>query len=129
RPEGFALPPPLLERARRAAAVSGGSVRETGDRAEALRGASVLYVKERAATACYGDAAADAQLRRPLTAWCGREEWFARAPRRHVMHCLPVRRNTAIADEVLAGARSIVQREAYNRLPAQMAVLHQILRD
>ena len=44
------------------------------------------------------------------------------------MHCLPVRRNCAIADEVLDSGRSIVQREAYNRLPVQMAVLHQLLR-
>jgi N-succinyl-L-ornithine transcarbamylase len=43
------------------------------------------------------------------------------------MHCLPVRRNTAIADEVLDGARSIVQHEAHNRLVVQMAVLHQML--
>jgi N-succinyl-L-ornithine transcarbamylase len=43
------------------------------------------------------------------------------------MHCLPVRRNTAIADEVLDGSRSIVQHEAHNRLIVQMAVLHQIL--
>jgi ornithine carbamoyltransferase len=28
---------------------------------------------------------------------------------------------------VLDGPRSIVQREAYNRLPAQMAVLHRLL--
>jgi ornithine carbamoyltransferase len=45
-----------------------------------------------------------------------------------VMHCLPVRRNSAIADAVLDGPRSVVQREAYNRLPTLMAVLHQILR-
>ncbi len=32
------------------------------------------------------------------------------------MHCLPVRRNTAVADEVLDGPRSIVQHEARNRL-------------
>ena len=44
------------------------------------------------------------------------------------MHCLPVRRNTAIADAVLDGPRSLVQRAAYNRLPAQMAVLHQLLK-
>jgi N-succinyl-L-ornithine transcarbamylase len=44
------------------------------------------------------------------------------------MHCLPVRRNTAIADHVLDSPRSVVQREAWNRLPAQMAVLHQLLR-
>ena len=57
-----------------------------------------------------------------------REDWFASAPDCRLMHCLPVRRNTAIADAVLDGPRSIVQREAYNRLPAQMAVLHQMLR-
>jgi N-acetylornithine carbamoyltransferase len=128
RPEGFALPPAVMERARRAAASSGGSVRETSERDAALRGADVLYVKEWAATACYGDAAADAQLRRALTGWCVRNEWFAAAPDCHVMHCLPVRRNTAIADEVLDSTRSVVQREAANRLTVQMAVLHQLLR-
>ena len=57
-----------------------------------------------------------------------RGDWFAAAADCRVMHCLPVRRNTAIADEVLDSARSVVQREAYNRLPVQMAVLHQLLR-
>jgi N-acetylornithine carbamoyltransferase len=130
RPEGFALPAPIMERARRAAASAGGSVRETASRAEALEGADVLYVKEWGATDCYGDAAADARLRAALTDWCVRAAWFERtAPECRLMHCLPVRRNTAIADEVLDGPRSVVQREAYNRLPAQMAVLYQLLRD
>jgi N-acetylornithine carbamoyltransferase len=129
RPEGFALPPPLMERARRAAALAGGSVRETAERDDALSGAEVLYVKEWGATSCYGDAAADARLRAALSSWCVRNDWFARtAPECRVMHCLPVRRNTAIADEVLDGPRSIVQREAYNRLTVQMAVLHQLLK-
>jgi len=128
RPEGFALPPAIMERARRAAAASGGSVRETAERAEALEGAQVLYVKEWGATDGYGDVAADRAKRAALTAWCVREDWFAGAPECRVMHCLPVRRNIAIADEVLDGARSVVQREAYNRLPVQMAVLHQLLR-
>jgi ornithine carbamoyltransferase len=43
------------------------------------------------------------------------------------MHCLPVRRNVAVADAVLDGPRSVVVREAYNRMPAQMAVLHRLL--
>jgi N-acetylornithine carbamoyltransferase len=130
RPEGFALPAAIMERARRAAASAGGSVRETASREDALAGADVLYVKEWGATDCYGDAAADAHLRAALTDWCVRAAWFARtAPGCRVMHCLPVRRNTAIADEVLDSPRSVVQREAYNRLPAQMAVLYQLLRD
>ncbi len=128
RPEGFALPAQIMERARRAAAASGGSVQETSDRAQALRGAHVLYVKEWGATACYGDVEADAQLRSGLRSWCVRDDWFAGAPDCRVMHCLPVRRNCAIADEVLDSPRSVVQREAANRLPVQMAVLHQLLR-
>lgn len=128
RPEGFALPAPLMERARAAAARSGGSVRESAEPREALAGAQVLYVKEWGATGAYGDAAADAALRAPLRHWCVREEWFSAAPECRLMHCLPVRRNVAIADAVLDGPRSLVLREAYNRLPAQMAVLHRLLR-
>ena len=129
RPEGFALPAAIMERARRAAAAAGGSVRETAERDDALTGAEVLYVKEWGATACYGDAAADARLRSTLSGWCVRNDWFTlTAQECRVMHCLPVRRNTAIADEVLDGARSAVQREAYNRLPVQMAVLHRMLK-
>ncbi|GAC1456639.1 MAG: N-acetylornithine carbamoyltransferase [Steroidobacteraceae bacterium] len=127
RPEGFALPPAIMDRARQAAASCGGRLRETADRAEALDGAEVLYVKEWGATAGYGDAAADARLRAPLTDWCVREDWFSAAPACRVMHCLPVRRNTAIADAVLDGPRSVVQLQARNRLPTQMAVLHQLL--
>jgi N-acetylornithine carbamoyltransferase len=129
RPEGFALPAAIMERARRAAVASGGSVRETAERDDALSGAEVVYVKEWGATGCYGDAAADARLRSTLTGWCVRNDWFTITAREcRVMHCLPVRRNSAIADEVLDGARSVVQREAYNRLPVQMAVLHQMLK-
>src|SRR5437660_774293 len=129
RPEGFALPPVVMERARQAAARSGGSVRESAEREEALDGADVLYVKEWAATERYGDAEADARLRSALRSWCVRNDWFTRAaPECRLMHCLPVRRNSAIADEALDSARSVVQREAANRLPVQMAVLHQMLR-
>ena len=128
RPEGFALPPALMQRAQAAARQAGGSVRETSERADALPGADVLYVKEWGATSCYGDAAADARLRAALSGWCVRNDWFATAPQCRVMHCLPVRRNSAIADEVLDSPRSIVQREAYNRLVVQMAVLHRMLK-
>ena len=58
-----------------------------------------------------------------------RNDWFTHAADDcRVMHCLPVRRNSAIADEVLDGPRSLVLRQAYNRMPAQMAVLHRLLR-
>jgi N-acetylornithine carbamoyltransferase len=129
RPDGFALPQEIMDKARQAAANSGGTVRETDDRAEALAGANIVYAKEWGSTRFYGDAQADANLRSGLTDWCVRNNWFARtAPDCRLMHCLPVRRNTAVADEVLDSPRSIVQREAYNRLVVQMAVLHQLLK-
>ncbi|MGH8229360.1 MAG: N-acetylornithine carbamoyltransferase [Steroidobacteraceae bacterium] len=129
RPEGFGLPRPVLEKARRAAAASGGSVRETDDRRDALTGAHVVYAKEWGSPQHYGDAEADARLRAGLTDWCVRESWFAPAAEDcRLMHCLPVRRNTAVADEMLDGPRSLVQREAANRLWAQMAVLYRLLK-
>jgi N-acetylornithine carbamoyltransferase len=128
RPDGFALPAQIMENARLAAAAAGGSLTETSDRAAALAGASVLYAKEWGTTAYYGDIEADARLRADLSDWCVRERWFARAlPDAKLMHCLPVRRNVAVADEVLDGARAVVKREAFNRMAVQMAVLHRML--
>jgi N-acetylornithine carbamoyltransferase len=129
RPEGFALPPEVMQKAARAAQRNGGSIRETADRDEALAGAQILYAKEWGSTLRYGDAEGDAQLRKGLADWCVRENWFSRAaPDCKLMHCLPVRRNAAVADDVLDGRRSLVQQEAANRLGTQMAILHRMLR-
>ena len=129
RPDGYALPEPVMEKARAAAAASGGTVTETCDRAAALSGAHVLYAKEWGAPAHYGDAEAETRARRAHADWCVREDWFARArPDCHFMHCLPVRRNVAVADEVLDGPRSRVIAEAANRMVVQMAVLHRLLK-
>jgi N-acetylornithine carbamoyltransferase len=128
RPEGYALPSEVMDEARLAAAAAGGSLTETADRAQALAGASVLYAKEWGTTLYYGDTEADSRLRADLSDWCVREPWFAGArPDAKLMHCLPVRRNVAVADEVLDGPRAVVKREAFNRLVVQMAVLHRML--
>jgi len=128
RPEGFALPPAVMQKAAQAAAAAGGSVRETADRDDALSGAHVVYAKEWGSTAHYGNAEADARARAPLADWCVRDTWFSRAAVDcKLMHCLPVRRNVAVADEVLDGTRSVVQREAFNRMTVQTAVLHRLL--
>jgi N-acetylornithine carbamoyltransferase len=113
RPEGFALPPPIMQKAAEAAAAHGGSVRETNDRDDALSGAHVVYAKEWGSTSHYGNAEIDARQRTSLADWCVRDTWFSRAAVDcKLMHCLPVRRNVAVADEVLDGRRSVVQREA-----------------
>jgi N-acetylornithine carbamoyltransferase len=128
RPEPFALPAPVVERARRAAALAGGSVRETADREEALAGARVVYAKSWASATRYGDAAAERELRAVLGDWCVRESWFEpAAPGCRFLHCLPVRRNVVVADEVLDGPRSAVVVQAGNRLKAQAAVLYRLL--
>ena len=128
RPDGFALPAPVMEKAAAAAGAAGGTLRETSDREDAMNGAHVIYAKEWGSTANYGNAEADARQRAALADWCVRDTWFSRAAVDcKLMHCLPVRRNVAVADEVLDSRRSVVQREAYNRLVVQTAVLHRLL--
>jgi ornithine carbamoyltransferase len=129
RPDGFALPDQIMEKARQAAKSSGGSISETTDRAEALKGAHVLYAKEWGAPQHYGDNEAESRMREYLGDWCVKDSWFKHtAPECHFMHCLPVRRNVAVDDEVLDSSRSVVVREAYNRMVVQMAVLYRLLR-
>ena len=128
RPEGFALPAPLVQKAVFAAEESGGSVTETADRKEAMENAHVVYAKSWASTKHYGDRLADQKLREQHLDWCVDEGWFGNSqPDARFMHCLPVRRGVVVADEILDGPRSIVIPEARNRMLAQMAVLHRML--
>jgi N-acetylornithine carbamoyltransferase len=131
RPSAYALPAAVMARARAAADRSGGSVAETDDGAEALRGAHVVYAKSWASPIFYGEegGGAEAALRAALGHWCVEEAWFRMAaPGARFMHCLPVRRNVVVRDQVLDGPRSAVVLQAHNRLPAMMAVLHRLLR-
>ena len=130
RPAGFALPPPVMDRTRRLAAESGGSVRETDDRDAAMDGAHVLYVKSWASPEHYGRPDEEEPLRRRYRDWCVDEPWFrAAAPECRFMHCLPVRRNVKVTDRVLDGPRSVVLREAANRLHVQKAVLVEMMKE
>ncbi len=128
RPEGFELPPVVMNRAKVLAERSGGSLMETDDRAQALEGAHVLYAKSWSSTLHYGDKHADYQLRNRHEDWCVDEDWFAEASADcRFMHCLPVRRNVVVSEAVLDGPRSVVVAEARNRMWVQMAVLYAML--
>jgi N-acetylornithine carbamoyltransferase len=128
RPEGFALPDSVMQRARDAAEASGGSVRESDDRQDAMQDAQIIYAKSWSSTTHYGDPVGDRELREDLVDWCVDESWFGNAAGDcRFMHCLPVRRGVVVADEILDGPRSIVIHEARNRMLAQMAVLHGIM--
>jgi ornithine carbamoyltransferase len=128
RPQGFELPPVIMDKARKAAEASGGSVVETDDRRKATEGADIIYAKSWSSTRHYGDDPADKKLRESLVHWCVDESWFDNAkPDGRFMHCLPVRRGVVVQDQVLDGPRSVVIREARNRMVVQMAVLHQLM--
>jgi len=128
RPEGFELPPAIMDKAREAARISGGSVSETTSRPEALEGARVVYAKSWSSTRHYGNRVADEEHRRDLHDWRIDESWFATTRDDcRFMHCLPIRRGVVVADEILDGPRSVVVQEAQNRMYAQMAVLHRML--
>ena len=129
RPPGFELPPAIMDKARKAAAQSGGSVAETTERREAMEGAHVVYAKSYSSTRHYGDKLGDQALREELVHWCVDEPWFANArPDCRFMHCLPVRRGVEVADRILDGPRSTVIQGARNRLYAQMAVLYRMMK-
>jgi N-acetylornithine carbamoyltransferase len=130
RPPGFELPPAILDKCRRAAEKSGGSVTETTDRREAMRGAHVVYAKSYSSTRFYGDKLGDQALREELVGtWCVDEPWFADArPDCRFMHCLPVRRGVVVADRILDGPRSVVIQEARNRMVVQMAVVYRMMK-
>ncbi len=128
RPEGFGLPNRVMEEARRLAAASGGSVRESEDFGEAMEGASVLYAKSWASTKYYGDAERELARRAELAHWTVDESWFRTAREDcRFLHCLPVRRGVVVHREVLEGPRSAVVHQAENRMWTQMAVLHRML--
>jgi len=130
RPDGYALPDAIMDKARAAAKASGGQVTETTDRAEALKGAQIVYAKEWGSPQHYGDNEAESRMREYLNDWCVKDSWFKNtAEDCRLMHCLPVRRNVAVDDEVLDSPRSVVIHEAFNRMVAQMAVLYRLLRN
>lgn len=129
RPEGFELPEKVMARARESASMSGGSIRETDDLREGLSDADVVYAKSWSSTRHYGDDDAERELKKNL-GWCVDESWFdGTASTCRFMHCLPVRRGVVVTEDVLEGPRSVVIRQAKNRMWAQMAILYEILKE
>jgi len=128
RPEGFSLPAEVMAEAHALAKASGGRIEETSDRKAGMEGAHVVYAKSWSAVSGYGKPEEEAKLRKDLKDWCVAESWFKPArPDAKFMHCLPVRRNVKVADEVLDGPRSVVVKQAGNRLHGQKALLLEML--
>lgn len=93
------------------------------DQDAALRGADYLYVKNWSTYHDYG------KIYSNDPGWMLTEKKLAITNDAKVMHCLPVRRNVELSDEVLDSQSSLVTRQAGNRVWAAQAVLAEILRN
>ncbi|MEP7277427.1 MAG: acetylornithine carbamoyltransferase [Bacteroidota bacterium] len=93
----------------------------THNQEEALRNADFVYVKNWSTFNDYG------RIYCNDPAWMLTNEKLQLTNNARVMHCLPVRRNVELSDEVLDGPNSIVTQEAANRVWAAQAVLSEIL--
>ncbi|ARU41952.1 hypothetical protein CCB80_12720 [Armatimonadetes bacterium Uphvl-Ar1] len=124
-PKSHPIPDELIAEAKTLGAKS---IRHTHTPAESLKNADVLYCKSWVAPQNYGNPEAEMLLRKDLRNWCVAESWFQTAePDAKFMHCLPVRRNVKVADEILDGPRSVVIHQAENRLHAQKAILTNLI--
>jgi N-succinyl-L-ornithine transcarbamylase len=94
----------------------------THDQDKALQGADFVYVKNWSTFNDYG------KIYSNDPDWMLTEEKLQLTNSARVMHCLPVRRNVELSDEVLDSPYSLVTREAGNRVWAAQAVLAEILK-
>ncbi|WP_057936420.1 Rossmann-fold NAD(P)-binding domain-containing protein [Algoriphagus resistens] len=88
---------------------------------KALEGADFVYVKNWSSFNDYG------KIISTDPSWMLTENHFAQAQDAKVMHCLPVRRNLELSDEILDGRRSLVQQQAKNRIFAAQSVISHLL--
>jgi len=91
------------------------------DQEQALKDADFVYVKNWSSYKDYGSMPAVDQE------WMLTESKLNDAPNAKVMHCLPVRRNIELSDEILDSERSLVTTQAGNRVWAAQAVLSEII--
>jgi N-succinyl-L-ornithine transcarbamylase len=94
----------------------------THDQEEALRDADFVYVKNWSTFHDYG------KIYCNDPSWMLTNEKLQVSRNAKVMHCLPVRRNVELSDEILDSANSLVTTQAGNRVWAAQAVLANLLR-
>lgn len=92
------------------------------DQDKALAGADYVYVKNWSTYTDYG------RIYCNDPAWMLTNKKLQHTNRAKVMHCLPVRRNVELSDEILDSSSSIVTQQASNRVWAAQAVLSELLK-
>lgn len=93
----------------------------THNQEEALKGADFVYVKNWSTYHDYG------KIYTNDPKWQLKQKRWVHTNNAKVMHCLPVRRNVELSDEILDGPMSIVTQQAGNRVWAAQAVLSTLL--
>lgn len=111
-PKGYELAPEFV-----------GNARVEYDQMKALEGADFVYAKNWSA---YNDGNYGKVLSTDRS-WTVSERHMAVTNNAHFMHCLPVRRNMIVTDDVIEGPRSLVIPEAANREISATVVLKRIL--
>lgn len=99
-----------------------GNAAITHDQNYALQSADFVYVKNWSTYHDYG------KIYNNDPKWMLNNEKLMLTNHAKVMHCLPVRRNVELSDEILDGANSIVTQQASNRVWAAQAVLAELLK-
>jgi N-succinyl-L-ornithine transcarbamylase len=93
----------------------------THNQAEALQGADFIYVKNWSAYNDYGKILCNDM------SWMLTLDKLKQTNNAKVMHCLPVRRNVELSDEILDSANCITTQEAGNRVWAAQAVIASLI--
>ena len=91
------------------------------DQQKALKDADFVYVKNWSTYTDYG------RIYCNDPSWMLTNEKLKLTNNAKVMHCLPVRRNVELSDEILDGPNSVVTQQASNRVWAAQTVLHEVL--
>ena len=127
-PPGYELDDELMTSVLLQARVTGGNVEVVNDIDTSFECAEVVYAKSWGGRQFYGAPEKDIAHRAEL-----REQWIvngqkmARTNQAIFMHCLPVRRNVIVTDDVIDSPASVVIDEAENRLHVQKAILLNVL--
>ncbi|MCF2491297.1 N-acetylornithine carbamoyltransferase [Dyadobacter sp. CY347] len=109
-PEGYDLAPEFV-----------GKGQVIHDQDKALEGADFVYGKNWSSYQHYG------QVLTSHPSWMITEAKMSLTDNGKFMHCLPLRRNMKVADEVLDGPRSLVIEQAANREWSAQAALREVL--
>jgi len=94
----------------------------THNQQEAVKGADFIYVKNWSSYREYGKVLSQDK------SWMLNRNTLSQTNNAKVMHCLPVRRNVELSDDVLDSPSSIVTQQAANRVWAAQAVISELLR-